>query len=405
VAAVRRRWAGRLAWAAAALLLLLALRLYPPLRHPLDAALLAQALFAGEERSWLARWTSPPERLEAGEVDLYRPAAGDAPPRGCVLLAHGMTDLGRRDPRLAAFARALARLGFAVAAPELPGMRRFRPDPEDVDRIAAGFAWLEGQYAASGLRCGLLAFSFAAGPALMAAARPGAASRAACLIAVGAYHDLRAVLRHLTTGGREDEPAFPGGPPVRVGKWLFLRYNAELLGLEGHREEAEAIVRLKLADERAEIAPLVERLPERLRPLLALIENKDPSRFDALYAAQPPELRARLEGWSMEEVVGRTRLPIFLLHGRGDPFVPPSESLRLAERARERPGAGVRLLVLDVLGHVDPGEKALSLGGALEAVRLLGFVSEALTAMEGSSGPSWRVRLSRSGGWLPAGAV
>lgn len=386
---MRRRWIRVLAGASAFLLLLAGIRqLYPPLRHPVDALLLAQALLAGEEGSWLARWVSPPERREeaAGGVklDLHLPAGSGAAPRGCILLAHGMTDMGRRDPRLAAFARVLARLGFAAAVPELPGMRRFRPDPEDVSRLLSSFLWLDERRSASSPRCGLVGFSFSAGPVLLAAARPEMAERVGHVAAVGAYHDLREVLRHLTTGGGGEEPAFPGGPPVRTGKWLFLRYNAGLLGLEGHEGEVEAIVRRKLADEGADIASIVTQLPEGARPVLALMENREPARFDGLYRAQPPELRRRLEAWSLEGAAGRGRFPLFLLHGRSDPFIPASESIRLAREARKTPGRTVRLLLVDVFSHVDPARAVFSLGAMTEGVRLLGFLSEVLSAMEGN---------------------
>ena len=384
---MRRGWVRALAGAALLLLLAGAVRhLYPPLRHPVDALLLAQAFLAGEEKSWLARRTSSPGRREeiadGAPLDLHLPGGSDAP-RGCILLAHGMTDAGRRDPRLLAFARILARLGFAVAAPELPGMRRFRPDEEDVARLASSFAWLDGRRAPASPRCGLMGFSFSAGPVLLAAAKPEVRERVGYAAAVGAYFGLRGVLRHLTTGGGGGAPAFPGGPPVRAGKWLFLRYNAGLLGLEGYEAEVEAIVRLKLADEGSDISALVSRLPARAGPVLALMENRDPARFDGLFRAQPPELLRRVEAWSLKGAAGRGRFPLFLLHGRGDPFIPPSESLRLAEEARRVPGRKVRLLILYALGHVDPAGTPLSPGVFLEGARLLGFLSEAISAMEG----------------------
>ncbi|MBI3128018.1 MAG: hypothetical protein HYZ11_10480 [Candidatus Tectomicrobia bacterium] len=384
---MRRKWLWVLAAAAFLLVLSALLRpLYPPLRHPLDALLLAQSLLAKEEKSWLARWTLPPERREEtpGDVplDFYIPGGSDEPPRGCILLAHGMTDAGRRDARLAAFARSLARLGFAVAAPDLPGMRRFRPDVRDVARLASTFAWLDGRRPPSVPRCGLFGLSFSAGPAFLAAARPEVAGRVGYMIAVGAYYDLREVLLHLTTSGRGHEPAFPGGPPLWTGKWLFLRYNADLLGLDGHEAEVEAIVRRKLADEKADIASLVSRLPEEGRGVLALMENTDAALFDAIYRSQPPAMRQRLEAWSLEGVVRRGGYPLFLIHGRGDPLVPFSAGVHLAREAREVPGRKVRLLIVEALGHVDASKTPFSVRKLGETAQLLGFLSEALSAME-----------------------
>ena len=59
--------------------------------------------------------------------------------------------------------------------------------------------------------------------------------------------------------------------------------------------------------------------------------------------------------------------------------------VRLAEAARGRPpGSGkVRLLIVERFAHVDPKESAGGWGDLWEAARLLGFISEILTAMEG----------------------
>jgi len=371
---------------------LIPLRFYPPARHPIDAALILQALFAGEDAAWLKIWMPTTRRLPADsegvKLDLYLPGDMTNPPgavRGCILLAHGMTNLGRRDPRLTAFARNLARLGFAVGVPELPGMRQFRVDRADTGRISKSFLWMEKKFFRPQKACGLFAFSLATGPAMMAAARPELKGRTRYFIGLGAYYDLKAVLRYLTTGGRDAEPAFPGGPPVWVGKWLFLRYNVGILGFGRYREEIERIVQAKIVDESSDVSFFVDRLPGKFKRLLALIENRDPRRFDVLFGAQPRSMRAILEGWSLRSMVPKTRMPIFLLHGRSDPFVPPSESVRLALEARRRgPGTGgVYLMVAERMSHVDP-EGGSRWGLNLEDVRLLGFVSRVLTVMEGS---------------------
>jgi pimeloyl-ACP methyl ester carboxylesterase len=356
--------------------------------HPVDAALLLQAFFSGGKTAWLGRWKAPPRRLPVAstEADLYLPGGAEkAHPRGCILLAHGMTDMGKADPRLVAFARNLARLDFAVVVPELPGMRRFRPEAGDAGRIMENFLWMDEKFSASGAKCGLFSFSFAAGPAMMAAARPAMRARVGYLIGMGAYYDLKTVLRHLTTGGLGEAPAFPGGPPTRVGKWLFLRYNMAMLELKSNEPEIEKIIRLKFADESADISALVRDLPSPLQNLILLIENNDPDRFDKLYKSQPARFRKLIDDWSMSRLVPKTRMPLFLLHGRPDPFVPFEESLRLAAAARGRgKGAGgAKVFIASVLGHADPGAGGLGWNRAFEALRLLGFVSTILTAMEG----------------------
>ncbi|MDP7384527.1 MAG: hypothetical protein QF593_00670, partial [Nitrospinota bacterium] len=144
------------------------------------------------------------------------------------------------------------------------------------------------------------------------------------------------------------------------------------------------IARRKLIDEDAGLAPFRTRLPGPARRVLDLMENRDPGRFDELYEAQDPALRERLEAWSLREVIPRIRAPLYILHGRADPFIPPEESVRLAAARRRGTGA-VRLLILEGFLHVDPGAgaRALTWSQAAGVLRFLGFISEVLTAMEG----------------------
>lgn len=357
----------------------------------MDALLLAQGMAEGARGGWLSALTRKPWRAEVAPpgvaADLYAPADsphwGAAPARGCVVLVHGMSAAGRRDHRLAAFAETLARLGFAVAVPDLPGMKMFRPEEADVARIEETLRWMARGGPASFARCGLLAFSFGAGPALRAAARPSVRNKVAAFVGVGAFYDLKNVLKHLTTGGGGEQPAFPGAAPIRHGKWLFLLYNARLLGLEAHQEEIGRLVARKRKDEGADAADLRERLPGGARALIDLLENKDPKRFEALYARQGAAQRRRLEGWGMRDVVPKVRGRKFFLHGRDDPFVPASESLLLASRARETSEEAVFSLILEGFRHVGMAGGALSFRKMREGARFLGFISAVLGAMEG----------------------
>ena len=340
---------------------------------------------------WLSLLTKKPLRTEIsfGGVlaDSYSPRDsvgwGDAPARGCVVLVHGMATMGKADHRLIAFAESLARLGFAALVPDLPGMRRFRPEEADIARIAKAFSWMTRGGAGSFGRCSILAFSFAAGPALRAAASPAVGGKVAAFIGVGAYYDLKNVLKHLTTSGGQNRPAFPGGLPIRHGKWLFLRYNTKLLGLDDYRKSIDAIVLRKRQDEAAEVGDLLAGLPGGARAIIALMENKSPERFEALFARQGAAERERLREWGMRDVVPGVRGKKFFLHGREDPFIPASESILLANHARETSGEAVSVFVFGGFRHVGIEADLFSFAQILEGARFLGFISAVLSAMEG----------------------
>lgn len=351
---------------------------------------MAQGMLDVRRGGWLSLFTKKPLKAEVSFdgvlADSYSPGDsvgwGDAPARGCVVLVHGMTAMGKADHRLIAFAGSLVRLGFAALVPDLPGMRRFRPEEADVARIEKAFSWMTRGGAGSHERCSILAFSFAAGPALRAAASPAVGGKMAAFIGVGAYYDLKNVLKHLTTSGGQSRPAFPGGLPIRHGKWLFLRYNTELLGLDAHRDRVAAVVSRKRKDEAADVGDLLEGLPGSARAIIALMENKSPERFEALFARQGAAQRARLREWGMRDVVPGVGGKKFFLHGREDPFIPPSESILLANRARETSGGEAFAFVFGGFRHVGIEADSFSLARILDGVRFLGFISAVLSAME-----------------------
>ena len=111
----------------------------------------------------------------AGQLgDLY--LTGETP-LAALLMIPGVTPEGRDDPRLIAFAGSLARHRFLVFVPELPGLREQRVGRDDpaavtraVDALATCFS------AGSPPRLGVVAISYAVGPAVLAALEASAAS-------------------------------------------------------------------------------------------------------------------------------------------------------------------------------------------------------------------------------------
>jgi pimeloyl-ACP methyl ester carboxylesterase len=114
---------------------------------------------------------------------------------------------------------------------------------------------------------------------------------------------------------------------------------------------------------------LIEANAELADPTLrAALATGDAARVDAAIAALPASTRSLMAQLSPEHTVGAIRAPIVLVHGRADPAVPYSESLRLAAA---RP-AHTRVVLVGAIGHVEGA--AGGLGGIADLVRLLGVV-------------------------------
>ena len=260
--------------------------------------------------------------------DLWHPGGREHGPWPGLVLVHGLTPDGKRDARLAWTADRLARAGFAVAVPELPALRaqRLRPDDALIVRDTLDAPRRPPVGAAGPVA--VIAVSVGLGPVALALDDPALAERVRVVLALGGYADARELIRYFTTGAY----AF-GATEGRRGRGSGPRRSVP-------RPEPRPSARR--AGPRRRRGALLEGRPRRpdagpgARAVLALLQNRDPARVDALLDALPAETRALLETLSPARHLGRTRARLLLVHGRDDPAIPFTESLRLAAAAPER---------------------------------------------------------------------
>jgi hypothetical protein len=131
---------------------------------------------------------------------------------------------------------------------------------------------------------------------------------------------------------------------------------------------------------------LDEEAPDPLAPLrglppppdpgaaaaLALLQNRDPRRFDELYAALPEEARAQIERLSPITHAGSLLAPVELASAPDDPYVPPAEPRALARAVPDG-----RLALTSALAHAVPEP---SLGDVDDLLRFNGWVVRSLEA-------------------------
>jgi dienelactone hydrolase len=247
-------------------------------------------------------------------MDLYVRDALRRPPG--LVLVHGLSPFGKDDPRLREAAERLARAGWAVAVPTVGGLTVLRLRPEDAGAVSASVQALQ---AAGYRRVALLGVSLGAGPALLAAADPTVAARVSAILALGGYASAVELLRYTLTGAYAFGDV--AGRAVTVPEPAIARFaaaNRELLDEAGRR----------------------------------LLDNRDPTLVDERMRALPPGTRELLEALSPGRSIARLQAPLFLIHGRQDPAVPFTESLRLEAAARAA-GRPVRSAIVGAVGHVE----------------------------------------------------
>lgn len=296
-------------------------------------------------------------------ADVYRPPR----PSGALLLVHGLSRAGRRQPDLARLARALAGQGQVVLVPEFAGLAAFRLRGDEIEDVRAALAHLRG-LGPSGI--GIAGFSFGAGPALLAAAdTPGLR----LVGAFGGYADLRHVIAFITTGAHGFGDRQYTARPEAYNRWKLL---ALLLGpVEDARDRAilERMAERRLANPDDDTRDLEPRLTGEGRAVLALVSNRDPRAVPALVDALPVRARQELDALSPLPVMSRIDGRLLIAHGGGDESIPFTESLRLAAAGR-----GTSAVILGTFHHVGPGGRWSPARG-LDGVRLVGLARSLLS--------------------------
>jgi pimeloyl-ACP methyl ester carboxylesterase len=296
----------------------------------------------------------PPGSGVAGG-DLYWRADATA----ALVLVPGVVPEGKDDPRLVDFAQTLVRARFAVLVPDIANLRAQRVSPADARAIAAAITWLAGCAGpAAAPSVGVIAISYAAGPAILAALRPDAGPRVRFLVAIGGYYDLAAVVTFFTTGYFRPGPGQPWqqGEPNAYGKWVFIAANAARLDDPHDRAALAAMAERKLKDLDADVADLRAGLGPQGRAVAALLDNRDPDRVPALIANLPEAVRSDLAALDLSRRdLAQLDARLLLVHGRDDPIIPSTESEALAAAAPD----DTALYVVDSLAHVELGPAGL----------------------------------------------
>jgi hypothetical protein len=344
---------------AGALLLLLLLLLgsrCSPLRD-YEAALVLADLDAGLGQSRLKATTPAPQRNQvlfpvAGRAyagDLYRPLQGA---QAAILLIPGAAEEGKDDPRLVAFATTLARARFNVLVPDLASLREQRVSSANIAEVADAFAWLAAQPdMAPGGRAGMVAFSYASGPVLLAALEPQIREQVSFVLAVGGYYDLEQVLIFFTTGWFRHGGDWHYLEPNDYGKWLFVLSNLHRITDPDDRRRLQRMAMRRLDDPAAPLADLAQGLSEEGHGVYAFISNRDRELAPRLLAELPSALTADIAALDLaDKDLSQLRARLLLIHGYDDDIIPYTESIALARAVGNRQAC---LFLVHGLVHVD----------------------------------------------------
>jgi pimeloyl-ACP methyl ester carboxylesterase len=307
----------------------------------------------------------------AGRPALVAKPEGEGP-WPALLFVNGTIREGRNYQPVQNLARGLARAGYLVVVPDLPGLTTDEITEETVSSTVEMARAVADRPDAESGRVGLIGVSTGATLALLAAEDEEVRDQISVVAGVAPYTDIQTVLNIATTGHYRDGEKY--GPYEADPFLSYVIAKSMLAALppgedrDALRAELEEIDRLDqnpLAGLRAR--PTGDLSPEA-RSVVELLANEDPERFDGLYEALPSEIRERMERLSPLAGDEQITAPVELASGPEDKYFPVSESFALGSIA-----ADYRVTVTEAIDHSE-----FSFSDTLAFARFDGFVVRSL---------------------------
>ncbi len=294
-----------------------------------------------------ARWTVGGR---AGEGDLYTPTEAI---KGRMVFVPGLIENARTDPRVIAFAETLARAGYLTLVPQTTAFDGLKANPGDIQALSDAASWLADTDFPNTpkTKIGIAALSYMAGPSLLAASRAPLNEKVGFVFFIGGYYSMTDVIRFVTTRKfrMSDSEPWREVAPADYALWAFLAAQAQGIA-EPDRSGLLAISKAKLVDFNADVTAQAAALGPEGQAIYRLMTNRDPDKVEALVGELPATLRAQLDALDLaKQDLSGFKGDALLVHGKDDPFIPSTESAKLAAALGDR----AHLYQLEQVTHVE----------------------------------------------------
>ncbi len=290
-------------------------------------------------------------------ADVYRPRRS-ARPRSTVVLVHGSTGHGHRDPRIIELARLMTLFDSTIVVPLYEEIAAFHVSPGCSTRVENTLSAMlrRPSLLPDHGRIAVFATSFSCIYGLAAAGRPSVADRIGALCLIGGVYTIDPPLRALE---REDESTF-GSDLV-----LFNYLEASI----GPAPELKRAFQTALADnsfrrEEPELPAVLASLSPESRGLFSRLRRDVDLRRSHGQRMRPALLELEQQAGDLASLRAR----VTLMHGAGDTLVPASETDKLRARLAGA-GVAVHCEISPLIAHMEAIR--LRPGMAAAAARLI----------------------------------
>jgi acetyl esterase/lipase len=304
----------------------------------------------------------------------------DAP---AIMVVHGVHYLGMDEPRLEAFASAIASCGLRVLTPELPNIKDYHIGPSSIATIGDAATWLAEQSPPRGKKSlvtpvGIMGLSFSGSLSLLAAAEPQYHPYIKFVVAVGSEDEMSRVANYYLTGSA----LRPNGnteilTPHEYGALVLEYESLEDFVPAPDRDAVRLVLRNHLYEDLpGEHAALARLTPTQMAEAKQLMDTTSPITRRMIAESDARHLAA-MASVSPNGQLAQLATPVFLLHGEADNIIPSAETQWLE---RDIPQQEMQAsLISPVISHLDLDDKGPTFA---DQWRLVRFFAKMLHAAE-----------------------
>jgi acetyl esterase/lipase len=304
----------------------------------------------------------------------------DAP---AIMVVHGVHYLGMDEPRLEAFASAIASCGLRVLTPELPNIKDYHIGPSSIATIGDAATWLAEHSSPRAKRplvvpVGIMGLSFSGSLSLLAAAEPRYHPYIKFVVAVGSEDEMSRVANYYLTGSA----LRPSGnteilTPHEYGALVLEYESLEDFVPAPDRDAVRLVLRNHLYEDLpGERAALARLTPTQLAEAKQLMDTTSPI-TRRMIAQSDARHVAAMASVSPNGQLGQLATPVFLLHGEADNIIPSAETQWLEKDIPQQEMQAS--LISPVISHLDLDDKGPTFA---DQWRLVRFFAKMLHAAE-----------------------
>ncbi len=291
-----------------------------------------------------------------------------------MVVVHGVHYLGMDEPRLEAFAAAMAGCGLRVLTPELPNIKDYHIGTSSIANIGDTAAWMA--HAGGGKPVGVMGLSFSGSLSLLSAAEPQYKRDIKFVVAVGSEGEMSRVTNYYLTG----KALRPSGdaevlPPHPYGALVLEYESLEDFVPAADRDAVRLVLRNHLYEDLAgERTAMAKLTPVQLAEAKQLMDTTSPITRRMIAKSDARHLAAMVSV-SPDGRLGMLGTSVFLLHGEGDNIIPSAETQWLEQDVPKKQMEAS--LISPVISHLDVDAKG---PGFLDQWRLVHFFAKILHA-------------------------